>query len=283
MQYSSSEPNKSIALTLAHDPFQGKTIKSNTVAGLVLSETSYLPSQKVSPHSHERAGFCLALRGGFTEDYGKGRRSCRASTLIFRPPAEVHRNHFQNSPGRCFNIEIEPRWMKRVNEFTAMPDVSRDYDGGLLPSLALRLYQEFRRMDEVSLLVIEGLALEMLAQLSRAAKGTSRGVPPWLVQAREVVHEHFAEGWTLAKVAEAVDVHPVHLARVFRQHYHCTVGDYVRKLRIEFACREMLSSDAPLAQISLDAGFSHQSHFSATFKRLTGTTPAEYRLLFRAR
>ena len=282
MQHLSSA-NENLELPRSHDPFHGKIVKSKTVAGLVLSESSYLPSQRLSPHSHERAGFCLALRGGFTEDYGKGRRSCRASTLIFRPPAEVHRNHFQNSPGRCFNIELEARWMKRVNEFTTVPDVSRDYNGGLLPSLALRLYQEFRRMDEVSMLVIEGLALEMLAQLSRAVKGTSRRVPPWLFQAREVVHDHFAEGWTLAKVAEAVDVHPVHLARAFRQHYHCTVGDYLRRLRIEFACREMLSSDAPLAQISLAAGFAHQSHFSATFKRLTGTTPAEYRVLFRAR
>jgi len=36
-------------------------------------------------------------------------------------------------------------------------------------------------------------------------------------------------------------------------------------------------SDAPLVEIALSAGFSEQSHFSRTFKRLTGLTPSEYR------
>lgn len=282
MQYSSRpKANKGIEATPSHSHFHGKTINTNTVAGFFLSETSYLPSQKVSSHSHERASFCLALQGGFTEDCSSGTRSCSASTLIFRPPAETHRNHFQNTSGRCFNIEIEPHWMQHVSEFAALPDVSRDFNGGSLPSLALRVYQEFRRMDEVSTLMIEGLALEMVAQVSRAQKRPTTRAPHWLNQAREFLHENFRDGWTLAAVAEAVGVHPVHLARVFRHNYHCSVGEYILKLRLEFCCRQLLTTEVSLAQLSLEAGFSHQSHFSAAFKRATGLTPTEYRAALR--
>jgi len=91
------------------------------------------------------------------------------------------------------------------------------------------------------------------------------------------VHDRFQESISLAEVAEFAEVHPVSLARAFRKTYHCTVGDYVRRLRIESACQKLSSSDASLVEIALSSGFSEQSHFSRTFKRLTGLTPSEYR------
>ena len=65
------------------------------------------------------------------------------------------------------------------------------------------------------------------------------------------------------------------------RRYGCTVGEYVRRLRIEFACRELSDSEKPLAFIAQNAGFFDQSHFSKTFKLLTGQSPAAYRKLLR--
>jgi AraC family transcriptional regulator len=78
-------------------------------------------------------------------------------------------------------------------------------------------------------------------------------------------------------------VHPVHLAREFRRHFRCTPGEYVRRLRVESAARALSHSDAPLAQIGLAAGFSHQAHFCRVFKRHTGMTPSEFRSALRSR
>jgi AraC-like DNA-binding protein len=36
----------------------------------------------------------------------------------------------------------------------------------------------------------------------------------------------------------------------------------------------------PLVEVGFRSGFSHQSHFSRLFRRLTGTTPLSYRLMF---
>jgi AraC-like DNA-binding protein len=67
----------------------------------------------------------------------------------------------------------------------------------------------------------------------------------------------------------------------FRKHYDCTIGEYPRRLRSEFACREIAVSDAPLVEIALSAGFANQAHFTRTFKRLKGITPTEYRSIYR--
>ena len=68
-------------------------------------------------------------------------------------------------------------------------------------------------------------------------------------------------------------MHPVYLACAFRRHYRCTIGEYVRQLRVESACRELSKANTPLSQIALTAGFTDQSQFSRTFKRVIGLTP----------
>ena len=54
-------------------------------------------------------------------------------------------------------------------------------------------------------------------------------------------------------------------------------GDYVRRLRVEYASRLLLSGDTPIGVIAHSAGFADQSHFSKTFRRLAGQTPAGFR------
>jgi AraC-like DNA-binding protein len=53
---------------------------------------------------------------------------------------------------------------------------------------------------------------------------------------------------SLSFIAQSVGVHPVHLAHSFRRYYRCSVGEYVRRLRIGFACRQLSKTDTPLVQ-----------------------------------
>jgi AraC-like DNA-binding protein len=80
----------------------------------------------------------------------------------------------------------------------------------------MKLYKEFRERDEASALAIEGLALEMLAEVSRRQVRVSDRTPPrWLAQALELLREQFSEHLTITYLATSVGVHPVHLAREF--------------------------------------------------------------------
>jgi AraC family transcriptional regulator len=163
-------------------------------------------------------------------------------------------------------------------------DRTAEFNYGSAVWLAKILYDEFYRMDRASPLAIEGLTLGMMAEVSRRHVKTSDGTSPrWLEQARDFLHAHFSEELTLEGIAGAVGTHPVHLARVFRQYYGCTVGEYMRRLRVEFACREMSLTNRPLLQGALEAGFYDQSHFSRTFKKIVGLTPTAYRASFRPR
>jgi AraC family transcriptional regulator len=52
------------------------------------------------------------------------------------------------------------------------------------------------------------------------------------------------------------------------------------RIRIERAKELLSTSELPLVDVGFRSGFSHQSHFSRLFRKLTGTTPLSYRLRF---
>jgi AraC family transcriptional regulator len=55
------------------------------------------------------------------------------------------------------------------------------------------------------------------------------------------------------------------------------MGEYLRRLRIGRAARQLAESETPLAEIALAAGFADQSHFSNVFRRQTGMSPSSFR------
>jgi AraC family transcriptional regulator len=261
----------------------GTVIRSSVIAGFTLTETAYTPSLRLPKHSHQSAYFCFVLQGSFTEFYGQQSRACVPSTLVFHPSDERHSDHFYTA-ARCLNLMIDAAWMERVRQHSEILDSPIDFHGGFLTQLATKLYKEFCRMDELSPMIVEGLTIEILGEAARHSTKRHRHTPPqWLVHARELLHDQFHECLTLSKVADSVGVHETHLSREFRRYYHSTVGGYIRRLRIEFACRKLCASDTSLSTIALAAGFFDQSHFTRTFKQMTGMSPAAYRRIFRTR
>lgn len=256
--------------------FHGNTLMSREVDGFVLREIVHQPGVKIPKHSHERAHVGFVLRGVFTEECERKKLECKPLSVSFLAPGATHSDDFR-SGAHCFVLEIAPQRLERVREHLSLNEPICLH-GGMLGWLTLRLYNEARQKDEASSLAVEGLSLEILAALSRQpATATERKPPRWLEQARELIHAQFAEPLTHAQIANAVAVHPVYLASVFRRYYGCTIGAYARRLRVEFACRNISTSNAPLADIALKAGFSDQSHFYKVFKQLTGMTPATFR------
>jgi AraC family transcriptional regulator len=258
------------------------TVTSRELADFSLVESVYPASAIMARHTHELAHISIVLRGSYAERYGRRQRLAEPSLLVIHPPDEDHSVAFQSAGARVFSIHIKPLWLERVRDYSRVLDSPADFSGGYPASLALRLYREFCAMDEVAPLMIESLALEIVAAASRHTTTAGRPTPRWLEQARELLHATFAGQVTLGAVAQTVGVHPVYLASRFRKHYHCTVGEYVRRLRLEAACREVSGTDKPLSEIAAAVGFYDQSHFTNVFKRHTGMTPAQYRAAFRA-
>ncbi len=257
--------------------YYGASSPIQHVSGLRLAETTYAADFKTPTHSHSEAYFCLILDGTSRQTFGSKTRVREPLTTAFYPPNELQSESFGHTGSRIFNVEIDSKWLGHFRDYSVIGEESKDYRGGSVAWLMSRLHHEFRKMDDTSALMIEGLTLEIIAEASRQFAASKNRTSRWLEHARDILHEQFADSITLDRLANEVGVHPVYLASSFRKNYHCTIGEYRQRLRIEFACQELSKSHSSLAQIAIAAGFANQAHFSKTFKRLTGTTPAKYR------
>jgi len=264
----------------------GEVVRWRRVGGLVLAEVSFEPGQRIHRESHPHARFLLVLSGSLTETTAGAVTTHGPSTLLFRSADEPRSYAASPSGAKLLVVDMDAAWLRRAREQAPLVRESAAFRGGLLLHLAHRLHGEFGLRDEVSRLVIESLALGVLAEASRrvaaaaATARTARPAPLWLQVALALIEQHFAEPLPLAAVARKVGVHPVHLARTFRRVHQTTFAAYIRQLRIEFARRE-LAGTAALSEIACASGFCDQSHFSRCFKRHTGFTPAEYRARLR--
>jgi AraC family transcriptional regulator len=93
----------------------------------------------------------------------------------------------------------------------------------------------------------------------------------------QYVDENLDQNISLADLAGVAQLSTFHFLRKFRGQFGCPPHAFVIGKRIERAKRQLARGDIPLKVVAVDCGFSDQSHMTRLFRRLLGTTPAEYR------
>ncbi|MFN3729651.1 MAG: helix-turn-helix domain-containing protein [Fimbriimonadaceae bacterium] len=252
--------------------------------GLRLYEASLPDEPEIPKHSHAYFTTRLVLDGVFTESDSQGEELCDVGSTTIRPAYTEHWNRRVTEKARIFVADISEDRLAVLREYSPPQTAAFTFTGGPVVGLFRRLYAEYCDADNLSPLAIEGILLEIFAGIARHShRLEEKSVPKWLRQAKEMLRERFDECLSLDQVAKEVSVHPVHLARTFRQKFGCTLGEYVRQLRVDYACHQIVLTDKPMGAIASESGFGDQSQFCHTFKKHTGMTPAEYRRVWRVR
>lgn len=257
----------------------GETLRLRTIGPFTLSEQLY-PSGTVLPrHSHSSDYITFVLAGAFRERYATRSIFCRTGGVRFLPAGVAHENEMVGDM-RCLHITAEPSALDELRQQPAAPRRPAEISGLTATWLANRLYMEFSRQDTASSMAIQGLVLELLAEIARSeATDPALMAPRWLKQAVEIVEARFLERLSLTEIANEVGVHYVHLSRQFHKYNRCTVGELIRRRRVQYASHLLAHSSTPLAEIALICGFSDQSHLSFLFKRYMGMSPSKFRSL----
>lgn len=256
-------------------------LESRDIAGFRFVESLYPARLRQPRHSHAQASLSFVLSGTYLETFSARPVMRQPSTIVFHPPQESHSVDYEDRPVRILSLQMSAH---RFSHFTDHSEIFESRASGRTETIRWighRLYREFRAADDLSALAIEGLVCEVLVETARANTRSKNSSPSWLRHAEEFLGDNFSQPFRFEDVAKAAGVHPAHLARVFRRKHGCSVGEYARRLRLDFAAHAIMNRTLSLAEVASAAGFSDQSHLTRTFRAHFGVTPSKYRSIHR--
>ena len=266
-------------MKLGPGQFLGRTQEKWERQGLTVTLSEYRPKNELPWHAHANPGFFLVLSGQHRDRSRHGDHDQSELTLVFHPTHEAHAGFIGPRGAVGLNIEYDPQWLER--------HALRQADlGGYRPleSVSSRLQvlaflgMAFQKGDHASA-DCESQAFELLEPLiNLPASPEPTRFPAWLRRAESYMHEEFRTPISLRVCAREANIHPVHLARVFRKRFGCSVSEYLRALRLLEAGRLVLHEGSSIAQAAQRAGFADHAHFTRSCSRRFGFCPRSLRI-----
>jgi AraC family transcriptional regulator len=261
-------------LQLKSGEYLGQINKHWNTDGVLISETAYPAQVFEGWHYHENHHISFIIRGG-NKEQRKGRETeILPGTIVSYQSGELHRNFNTDTSSWNINLEIETSFFTRydlpVNAFNIV-----DLDCVDAKLASLKIYMECLTNGEHSSVAIHSLLLGLLVYRGT----TSSTIPRWAHLLREILHDRWNDNIRLEELAHLVQVHPITISKSFSRYFHCALGEYIHKLRIEKAIQLVQSTDWSLTAIAHHCGFFDQSHFIRVFKNMTGFLPGRYRRL----
>jgi AraC-like DNA-binding protein len=247
--------------------FFGKTDQILKLNGLTLTDTVYTHPY-VDWHYHEHAYFTFILQGAVLEGNKQDVFNCSSGSLLYHHHQEPHYNIKPDLYTRGFHVELEAEWFHRFD--LSSPEGTLHIANPEVKIILYQLFSEMKLNDKFSDLSIQSLLLKSFENKS--------GKIEWIPRLKEILHDE--ENITLDYLSKELGLHPVHISRMFPKYFHCTISEYLRKVKVTNAARLLPNTSLSLTEIALSCGFSDQSHFNRCFKSTFGVVPSAYRQLF---
>ncbi len=260
-------------MKLENAKFLGKTSEKFHSEFYTISLVNYKSPVSEEWHYHENIHLSLILQGGNLESRKKEDVQVSTGKIMVYNEGELHRNRFTQFPSKNLNIELK-------NEFFMNNDFSFDnFDLSNYQNIStflslMHVYHEMRLNDLYSSDSIR-FSLNPLF----APNQESLFKPNMIKQLREIIEDRWNEFISLNELATILNVHPVTISKYFRKYYKGTLGDYMRKIKIQKALYYLFHTKKSITEIAFICGFSDHSHMVKVFKAYIGFKPKEIRFL----
>jgi AraC-like DNA-binding protein len=145
------------------------------------------------------------------------------------------------------------------------------------------LSSEGERRQEAVLLELKARLLRLAGAIrgrsggSRALASAGGGAPTSVERMASFIARHYRDPIGLEEVAREVRLHPDYAAALFRKAFGVTPTRFLLQHRVMHAQRLLVTGDAKVLEVAMEAGFGSLGRFNAAFRRLCGCAPREYR------
>lgn len=93
----------------------------------------------------------------------------------------------------------------------------------------------------------------------------------------DYVKNNFKQDISLDEISQIANLTPTSFCRMFKAKTQKHFVEYLNEIRVANACKYLIETDMGMSEIAYECGYKTASNFNKLFKKLTGTTPKEYR------
>lgn len=227
----------------------------------------YADQNKWGWHYHEKKLLLAVLNGGSHETRSNRSYDQLIGDTIYYFEGEEHRNSHVANPSKNLIIEIDDDFFNGELAFENLNTHANTF------STLLKVYHESNLRERDSSESVHQNLYDLMSVT------TSQYFPYWLMKTKDLLHDRWNEFVTLEELSAELDLHPVTISKYFSKHFNCTLADYMRKLKIEMACKLLFQPHSTITEIAHSCGFSDHSHMSRLFKHYIGITPKTVRAM----
>jgi AraC family transcriptional regulator len=261
-------------IVLSKGKSTGEIVKSVRNSGAIISTTHY-PIEECNHgmHYHENPHLCFLLQGSDVESRSNVLYERKTGDIYFYYAGEKHASISRKSVSKNIVIEFGEPFLRdySVSESQLERAVKNNLD---VKFLTLKIQQEILIDDRCSQLAIQTLLLDLISYSETTA---NESAPRWVKILDDLLKEKWNEPITLQELSLATQKHPITISKHFRKYFSCTLGEYLRKLKVEKSIPLIKNSRMSLTEIAILCGFADQSHFTRNFKQMTGFLPKDFR------
>lgn len=254
--------------------FLGTASQTFQLDGIIVSQTRYQTPVFQGWHCHEHHHLTLLLAGGNQEQRSRKEQEVSAGQLLYYYSGERHKNSRTQYPSKNINIEIPETFLAQHGlQFSTLEKFP--VQQAQMKYAMLQIYRECMLADQLLPTTLPALLLPVFT----APPIRKQVMPPWLAQLKTLLHDRWSDTLSLNEMAVILGIHPVTISRYFPVYFHCSLGEYIRKIKIDHAMQLIQTTDQSLTTIAYACGFFDQSHFIRTFKQVTGFLPRQFQQL----
>ena len=141
--------------------------------------------------------------------------------------------------------------------------------------------KRYQAMELWEKMELRGATLTLFARFLRQASPKVWTRNERLMKVLEHVHNHIDEYVEIDTLADVACVTKPYLIRLFKGELGMSPLQYINMKKVERAQLLLLTEDMAVKEVAWRLGFNDHSYFIRLFKKLSGTTPQEYRLQMR--
>jgi AraC-like DNA-binding protein len=102
-----------------------------------------------------------------------------------------------------------------------------------------------------------------------------------VTKVKQYINDHYAEDLRLDSMAALVGMSPSAFSRFFKLRTGKSLSDYILDIRLGYAARMLVDSTKNISEICYESGFNNLSNFNRIFKSKRGSTPRDFRALYK--